>query len=84
MLHLVQSLVPPDGIALDCFMGSCSTGVACIQAGRRFVGIEKDEKFFDLCCRRISQAWQLKSSEIKFDEPEEPKFAQFLLFDDPE
>lgn len=83
MLHLVRSLVPPDGTALDCFMGSASTGVACVREGRKFIGIEKDEKFFDLCCRRIQHEWAIKSSELKFDEPEEPKQSQRYLFKDP-
>lgn len=47
----------PDGAAvLDPYMGSGTTGVAAIQAGRRFVGIERDERYFDIACRRIQQA----------------------------
>ena len=45
-----------DEIVLDPFLGSGTTGVAAIQMGRKFVGIEKDEKYFELACKRIEQA----------------------------
>jgi DNA modification methylase len=41
---------------LDPFMGSGTTGVAAIQLGRRFIGIERDERYFGIACRRIEQA----------------------------
>lgn len=41
---------------LDPFMGSGTTGVACVELGRKFIGIEIEEKYFDLSCRRIEQA----------------------------
>jgi DNA modification methylase len=41
---------------LDPFMGSATTGVAAVQMGRRFIGIERDEGYFDIACRRIEQA----------------------------
>ena len=40
----------------DPFMGSGSTGVACVQLGRAFVGIEFERKYFDIACERISRA----------------------------
>lgn len=42
------------GTILDPFMGSGSTGVACVKAGRKFVGIEIDEGYFDIACQRIA------------------------------
>lgn len=42
---------------LDPFMGSGTTGVACAQRGRRFIGIEREPKYFDIACRRIEQAY---------------------------
>ena len=40
---------------LDPFMGSGTTGVACANLGRRFIGIELDRKFFDMACERIEK-----------------------------
>lgn len=59
-LHLMSSLVslftqPGDSIA-DFFAGSGSTGVAAVQAGRSFIGIEREPKYFDIACRRIEDA----------------------------
>jgi DNA modification methylase len=42
---------------LDPFMGSGTTGVACIETGRKFIGIELSEKYFDIACRRIENAY---------------------------
>ena len=41
---------------IDPFMGSGSTGVACINLERRFIGIEIDQNYFDIACERIDQA----------------------------
>lgn len=41
---------------LDPFMGSGTTGVAALQLGRSFIGIEREPKYFDIACRRIEQA----------------------------
>ena len=41
---------------LDPFMGSGTTGVAAIQLGRKFIGIEREERYFEIACRRIEQA----------------------------
>jgi site-specific DNA-methyltransferase (adenine-specific)/modification methylase len=45
----------PDTI-LDPFMGSGTTGVACMNLGRKFIGIEIEPKYFDIACRRIEDA----------------------------
>tara|TARA_R110000868_G_scaffold411297_1_gene702890 strand:- start:48 stop:716 length:669 start_codon:yes stop_codon:yes gene_type:complete len=45
-----------DGIVIDPFMGSGSTGAAASRLGRKFIGIEINEKFFNLSCRRIEEA----------------------------
>ena len=44
------------GVVLDPFCGSGTTGVACIQTGRRFIGIEIDEKYAAIAHRRIADA----------------------------
>ena len=41
---------------LDPFMGSGTTGVAAVQMGRKFIGIEREPKYFDIACKRIEQA----------------------------
>lgn len=45
-----------DGTICDPFMGSGSTGVAALQSGRSFVGIEQSPEYFDIACRRIEEA----------------------------
>ena len=42
---------------LDPFMGSGTTGVAAVQMGRKFTGIEREAKYFDIACQRIEQAY---------------------------
>lgn len=46
----------PKGTVLDPFMGSGTTGVACMNLGRKFIGIEIEPKYFDIACRRIEDA----------------------------
>jgi len=45
-----------DDVILDPFMGSGTTGVACMNLGRKFIGIEIEPKYFDIACRRIEDA----------------------------
>ena len=46
---------------LDPFMGSGTTGVACVQLQRKFIGIELDEAYFDIACKRIEEAYKQPS-----------------------
>jgi site-specific DNA-methyltransferase (adenine-specific) len=46
----------PGEIVLDPFMGSGTTGVASVQMGRAFIGIEREPKYFDIACKRIEDA----------------------------
>jgi site-specific DNA-methyltransferase (adenine-specific) len=43
---------------LDPFMGSGTTGVACAQLGRKFIGVEIERKYFDIACERIDNAYR--------------------------
>ena len=52
----MQTIVKDEGAALDPFMGSGTTGVAAIQLGRSFIGIEREERYFQIACERISNA----------------------------
>ena len=45
-------------IICDPFMGSGSTGVACANMGKTFIGIEKEQKYFDIACKRIENAYR--------------------------
>ena len=47
-----------DDLILDLFMGSGTTGVACVQTGRNFIGIEIEPKYFDIAEKRIHDAQQ--------------------------
>ena len=55
-----QAAVPPRGTILDAFMGSGTTGVAAVQMGRKFIGIEREPKYFDIACRRIEDAQRVQ------------------------
>jgi len=47
---------PAPQTILDPFMGSGTTGVAAVQMGRDFIGIEREPKYFDIACKRIEDA----------------------------
>jgi site-specific DNA-methyltransferase (adenine-specific) len=53
---LVEALCPEGGTVLDPFMGSGTTGVACVQTGRNFIGIEIDPTYFAMAEKRIREA----------------------------
>ena len=52
----IDQLPKPSATILDPFLGSGTTGVAAVQTGRDFVGVEVDQVFFDIACRRIEDA----------------------------
>lgn len=53
MEQLIEAVTPPNGIVLDPFMGSGSTGVAARNLNREFIGIELDESYFEIATKRI-------------------------------
>lgn len=55
LLEILLEILP-GGVALDPFMGSGSTGVACMGLGRPFIGVEKEPKYFEIACKRIEDA----------------------------
>lgn len=58
---------------LDPFMGSGTTGVACVNLGRKFIGIELEPKYFDIACQRIEDAYkQLRLFDGLESKPEQP------------
>jgi len=56
---------------LDPFMGSGTTGVAAVQMGRQFIGIEKEPKYFEIACKRIEEAQ--KQGDMFIEQPAQPK-----------
>lgn len=54
MEELVKIHTNCGQVVLDCFMGSGTTGVACANTGRRFIGIEMDENYFNIAKQRIT------------------------------
>lgn len=62
---LIKSSSDEGDVVLDCFMGSGSTGVACVNTNREFIGIELDERYFKIAERRILDAVSVKDGEEK-------------------
>jgi len=62
---------------LDPFMGSGTTGVACVQLGRKFIGIELDPGYFDIACKRIEN--ELRRPRLDLGEPVKPPVQEALL-----
>lgn len=62
--YLCRLITPPDGVILDPFMGSGSTGVASIKEGFDFVGIELEETYYEIAEKRIAhhsnEEWQIE------------------------
>lgn len=56
MRWVIQNYTPEGATVLDPFMGSGTTGVACVQTGRNFIGIEIDAGYFAIAERRIAEA----------------------------
>ena len=78
MSELVSDFTRPGETICDPFMGSGTTGVACAKLGRKFIGVERDPKWFGLACRRIEDAY--KQPRL-FEEPP-PKPQQGSIFGD--
>ena len=65
MLWLIEKATPFEGqTVLDPFAGSGTTGVACIKLGRKFIGIEKEPKYFDIAVKRIERALSEERSSL--------------------
>lgn len=61
----IESSCPPNGVVIDPFMGSGSSGIAAIETGRKFIGIEKDPGYFALAKSRIQQRLRSARQETK-------------------
>ena len=65
---------------LDPFMGSGTTGIACVKAGRTFIGIEMDRSYYEIACRRITEAM---NQPDMFVTPPAPEPEQLTLTEAP-
>lgn len=54
MRYLSRLVTPPNGITLDLFMGSGTSGVAALKEGFRFIGIEREKEYFAICEKRLN------------------------------
>lgn len=72
--QMCLSFTDADETVLDPFMGSGTTGVACIKTGRKFIGIEKEPSYFEISLKRIKEAERLAKCDL-FKEPN-PKLTQ--------
>jgi site-specific DNA-methyltransferase (adenine-specific)/modification methylase len=85
LMEWCLGFVPNARIILDPFMGSGTTGVACARLGRRFVGIEIEERYFSIACRRIEAAQRQKDLFVHAPVAEDPAEARLVdLFAEPE
>ena len=69
MRYLVRLVTRKGGIVLDPFMGSGTTGVAAIQEGMNFVGIEREPHYYEIASRRVNDAKQLPPTTTQQELP---------------
>ena len=65
--YLIKTYTNEDDTVLDFTMGSGSTGVACKNLNRNFIGIEKDNKYFEIAKKRINvktEGWDVWGNEV--------------------
>ena len=71
LMQWCLGFLPDAHTILDPFMGSGTTGVACVKLGRRFIGIELDPGYFDIACRRIEEAYKQPDFFVEPPKPAE-------------
>lgn len=79
LMQWTLAQVGNPALVLDPFMGSGTTGVACMRVGAAFIGIEREPTYFDIACRRIEAAY--KQPRL-FDEPTPKPVQPSLLGED--
>ena len=78
LMQWCLGFLPDATTILDPFMGSGTTGVACVKLGRTFTGIELDSDYFDIACQRIEEAYRQPDM---FIEPPAPKPEQLDMLE---
>jgi DNA modification methylase len=71
--------LPDAETILDPFMGSGTTGVACVKLGRKFTGIELDKDYFDIACKRIEDAYRQPDMFVEAEKAPAPVQEGFEL-----
>ena len=74
--ELIQPFTDAGDIVCDPFMGSGTTGVACANLERRFIGVEIEPRYFDIACRRIEEAY--KQPRLFAEPKPKPKQVELL------
>lgn len=74
--RLIRNCSSNGQLILDPFMGSGTTGVACVKEGRSFIGIELDEDYFEIACKRIREAYD--QPDIFVSAPQTPATQETL------
>ncbi len=75
-MELLKDFTNKDETILDPFMGSGTTGVACAKLGRKFIGIELDENYFNIACERIKKAYD--QPDLFIEPPKQFKQEQLI------
>lgn len=70
--------LPDAKTILDPFMGSGTTGVACVKTGRKFIGIELDPDYFEIACKRVREAYAQPDFFVAANENKPAKQGAFL------
>jgi site-specific DNA-methyltransferase (adenine-specific) len=80
MIWQIERIVSPGAVVLDPFMGSGTTGVACAKLGRRFIGIEIHEPYFNIAVRRIEAAYRQADLFVAAPVPIDPAEQRAIQF----
>lgn len=64
IIHMLKVGSDEGDVVLDMFMGSGTTGEACMRTGRKFIGIEKNKEYFDMAVKRIESILSKKQVEL--------------------
>jgi DNA modification methylase len=71
--RILALISDPGDTVCDPFMGSGSFGVACLNTGRKYIGIETEEGYFRTACERIRLASEAEQGRLGFAEPSKGK-----------
>lgn len=79
LMEWCLGFLPDAETILDPYMGSGTTGVACVKLGRKFTGIELDPDYFDIACKRIEEAYRQPDMLIEAEKAPAPVQEGFEL-----